>query len=512
MPGFLLRLPFPFGCETLASECPQEAIGEDKAHFKRSQSAGSGMTDPVALPFWAVALLVLFAAIGVFQNVFAPSVRWFFRRRFNIAIDELNQRLDMRIQPFRLTKRQTLIDRLIHDPRVMEAVEAEAIRAGTPRSVMMRRAERYAREIVPALSVTTYFGFGIRAARRLSEFVYRVRLGYVDDAALKALDPDSTVVFVMNHRSNMDYVLVTYMASNRASLSYAVGEWARVWLLQSLIRSMGACFIRRESGDELYRKVLGRYVAMATHEGVTQAMFPEGGLTRDGLLREPRLGLLSYMVSGFDPKSSRDIVFVPVGLNYDRVIEDRILTSKAEQEITGRNFRVRAASILGFFWRLIRLRLRGRLYRFGYACVSFGHPVSLAAWRKRKRVDFTTSDREKLFTGVEKLADDLMDAVGAIVPALPVALASHVFLESGERWMSEFELKSAFLGLMKRLEADGAHVHIPRADRDYAVATGLRMLTLRHMVVTNDEWLYRANPDETLLLKYYANSIAHLMK
>lgn len=466
----------------------------------------------IALPLWLVVLLAIFATIGIVDRVFAPSVRWFFRRRVNQAIDELNQRLDMRIQPFRLTRRQTLIDRLIYDPRVVEAVDAEARTSGTPRAVVMKRAERYAREIVPAFSVTTYFGFGTRAARRLSEFVYRVRLGYVDDEALKRIDPEATVVFVMNHRSNMDYVLVTYMASSRASLSYAVGEWARVWLLQNLIRSMGAYFIRRESGDELYRKVLGRYVAMATREGVTQAVFPEGGLTRDGLIRDARLGLLSYMVAGFDPRSSRDIVFVPVGLNYDRVIEDRVLTAKAEKEVTGRDFRVRTSAILAFVWNLVRLRWQGRLYRFGYACVSFGRPLSLAEWRKRKRIDFADPDREKLFAGVQKLADDLMGAVGAIVPALPVALASHVFLESGERWISEFELKSAVFGLMKRLEGQGAHVHIPRADRDYAVGAGLRMLTLRHLVVTNDEWLYRANPDEKLLLTYYANSIAHLLK
>ncbi|MEX0954883.1 MAG: 1-acyl-sn-glycerol-3-phosphate acyltransferase [Rhizobiaceae bacterium] len=470
------------------------------------------MTSPVTLPFWIVLILIVFAAIGIVDRVFAPSVRWFFRRRFNQAIDELNQRLDMRIQPFRLTRRQTHIDRLIYDPKVVEAVEAEATASGTPRAVVMKRAERYAREIVPSFSVNTYFGFGTRAARWLSEFVYRVRLGYSDDEALKAIDPQSTVVFVMNHRSNMDYVLVTYMASNRASLSYAVGEWARVWLLQNLIRSMGAYFIRRDSGDELYRKVLGRYVTMATREGVTQAMFPEGGLTRDGLMREPRLGLLSYMVAGFDPKSSRDVVFVPVGLNYDRVIEDRVLTGKAEREVSGRDFRVRTGAVFGFLWNLIKLRWQGRLYRFGYACVSFGKPVSLAAWQKRRKVDFGTSDRERLFAGVQKLGDDLVEAIGAIVPALPVALASHVFLESGERWMSEFELKSAVFGLIKRLEADGAHVHIPRSDRDYAVSAGLRMLTLRHMVVVNDEWLYRANPDEKLLLSYYANSIAHLLK
>ena len=94
------------------------------------------------------------------------------------------------------------------------------------------------------------------------------------------------------------------------------------WLLQNLIRSMGAYFVRRDLSEPLYRSVLSRYVQLAA-AGVTQAMFPEGGLTRDGALRAPKLGLLGYIVGRFDPKGARDVVFVPVGINYDRVIEDR---------------------------------------------------------------------------------------------------------------------------------------------------------------------------------------------
>ena len=116
------------------------------------------------------------------------------------------------------------------------------------------------------------------------------------------MPPDASVVFVINHRSNMDYVLVTYLVSESSALSYAVGEWARVWALQSLIRAMGGYFVRRDSSNPLYRKVLARYVHMATASGVAQAVFPEGGLTRDGSLRPPKLGMLSYMVSGFDPQ------------------------------------------------------------------------------------------------------------------------------------------------------------------------------------------------------------------
>ena len=54
-------------------------------------------------------------------------------------------------------------------------------------------------------------------------------------------------------------------------------------------------------------------------------------------------------------------------------------------------------------------------------------------------------------------------------------------------------------------------MHIPRADRDYAVSAGLRMLALRHMIDVSELGLYRADLRERLLLQYYANSIAHIV-
>ena len=222
----------------------------------------------------------------------------------------------------------------------------------------MAKAERYAREIVPAFNAYAYSKIGTRLARWASTLIYRVRLGYANDTALSGIDPEATVVFVMNHRSNMDYVLVTYLVSANATLSYAVGEWARVWLLQNIIRAMGAFFIRRESGNVLYRRVLARYVAMATRSGVTQAIFPEGGLSRDGLLRDPKFGLLGYMIGDFDPDKDRDVVFVPVGLNYDRVLEDRVLTDSSERKIGEKTFRFNPLEAGGFVLKMLGLRLR----------------------------------------------------------------------------------------------------------------------------------------------------------
>src|SRR5215813_9671328 len=276
----------------------------------------SQVATTVAVPLWLAVVLGVLAAIALIDRLFAPALRWWLRRRVNRAIDELNRRLKLTIPPFKLARRRQLIEQLMFDPEVLKAVDNEAMARGEPKSLTHARARRYAREIVPAFSAYAYFHVGAALAKWLSTSLYRV-------------PPDAAVVFVINHRSNMDYVLVTYLVSESSALSYAVGEWARVWMLRWLIRAMGGYFVRRDSSNPLYRKVLARYVHMATASGVTQAVFPEGGLTRDGKLRPPKLGLLSYMVSGFDPAGTRDIVFVPVGLNYDRVLEDRIQVAAA---------------------------------------------------------------------------------------------------------------------------------------------------------------------------------------
>ena len=465
----------------------------------------------MTVPIWLAAALAVLAAIAVIDRIFTPTLRWWFRRRANRAIDDLNQRLHLKIPPFKLARRSQLIEQLLFDTEVLKAVEDEAKERGEPKSVAHARARRYAKEIVPAFSAYTYFRVGAALARRLSTALYRVRLGAFDEAALSKVPADASVVFVINHRSNMDYVLVTYLVSQSSALSYAVGEWARVWALQSLIRAMGGYFVRRDSSNPLYRKVLARYVHMATASGVAQAVFPEGGLTRDGALRPPKLGILSYIVSGFDPNGARDVVFVPVGLNYDRVLEDRIQVAAAATPQGERpRFSFNPVVLAGFLTRSLWQRLRGRWYRYGYACVSFGKPISLREFTKAAAVDFRILDSERRFAEVDRLGHDLMRAVGQVVPVLPVSLVATVLLEAGDRSLTSLELKGAAFALLSRLQSAGAHVHIPRQDQEYALEVGLRLLVLRHLV-SAQEGVYRANPAETALLRYYANSIRHFL-
>jgi hypothetical protein len=118
--------------------------------------------------------------------------------------------------------------------------------------------------------------------------------------------------------------------------------------------------------------------------------------------------------------------------------------------------------------------------------------------------------RIQRYARVAEFGAYLMDRIGKLIPVLPVPLVALVFERNPGKALSELEIKSEVELLIERLETAGAHVYVPRRDRDYAITAGLRMMLLRHMVEQRDG-LYAADPAELTLLRYYANSIAHLL-
>jgi len=469
------------------------------------------MLDTVAVPLWLAVAGALLALWAFYEHALMPMLRWMVMHPANQVIDEVGKRLRIGIRPFQRTRRQALIHRLITDPKVQQAAEQFAKKNNVPVLTAMQIVERYARETVPAFNAYLYFRTGYWVGKHVAQLLYRVRLGYVDAENLSRVEPESTVVFVMNHRSNMDYVLASYLAADQTALSYAVGEWARIWPLSALIRSMGAYFVRRDSKNELYRRVLESYIVMATEAGVPQAVFPEGGLTRDGRMREPRLGAIDYMMRGFRVDGERDLVFVPLGINYDRVLEDRTLLRSIDPEARRRGRIGALGTTLKFAFRNFWLMVRSQWHRFGYACVNFGAPVSMRAYCREHNLDFHKLPPERRKREMAALGKHLMESVGRIVPVLPVPLIATVFVHHGDKAISEMELKGEVVRLVDQLQARGAHVYVPRKDFDYAVNVGLRMLRLRRLVGER-EGLYYAQAEEMPLLRYYANSIAHLLE
>ena len=450
-------------------------------------------------------LVLVGVAIGgwvLLRRLLVPWVRWYFRRRSKGVARVANRRLRLRIPTFKMTRRRKLVERLMRDPAVLEAVEEYSREEGVPDVVAAIRAERYAREIVPTFNAYLYFRVGIPLAGWLARALYEVRVGGAEWERSAAVDEDASVVFVMNHRSNMDYVVLAYLTAERAALSYAAGEWARFWPLGPLVRAMGAFFVRRGSGDALYRRVLERFVQMAVEGGLTQVVFPEGGLSRDGALREPKIGLLDYMLRRFDPAGGRDLVFVPVAINYDWVLEDEsLLGLGVSAPSCGRTVVSTAVS----FIRKIPVAVRSR--RLARAAVNFGTPTSAREYARAHDVDFRALDREERVAEVRVLARTLMQTIGEIMPVVPVSAVARVFVRYSGKVLSEPGLMAWVRALVSDLQERGSPVPVKDSDLEAA----LRILAVRRLLFVDGD-LYRAAPGSEKILRYYANAISHLFE
>lgn len=434
---------------------------------------------------WLALVVFLFGAILVAGRL-VPAVRWFFRQRADRVVEEVGRR-GIELPTFKLTRRGALIHRLTHDPELLETVEVYARENDISMAVAMARVERYGREIVPSFNAFLYFKVGIPLASWISRSLYDIRVGsqrglaVLDENALE----DASVVFVMNHRSNIDYVLLAHLMGHRTALSYAAGEWAHVWPLGRLIGGMGAFFVRRGSGDDLYRRVLERFVQMAVEGGLTQVFFPEGGLSRDGKPREPKVGLLDYMLRHFDPDVS-DILFVPVGVNYDWVLEDHSLLQPGDPEAG------LFASAAGSLVRNLLLARRGGSFRLGTAAVGFGAPVSAREYAASRRVVFRELEREARIEEVKVLARLLMQTINDSIPPAAVPLVARALIEAPENTLPEDRLIPQARSLAQN-----------EAPLDYEAA--LRTLVMRQLVLAQRGG-YRPAPGAETILGYYANS------
>jgi glycerol-3-phosphate O-acyltransferase len=466
------------------------------------------LIDPVTLPMWQIALLVVLSVILLLEKLFIPSVRWMVTRKVNRVITEINEHLQIGIRPFQLTKRKVLIDRLVFDSKVIEAMEAYAKSNHMPREVAQEEIRRYAREIVPAFNAYVYYRFIYRLCRFVCRQLYRIRVGVADQEEIRAIDKDATVVFVMNHRSNVDYMLVAYLASRQTTLSYAAGEWAKVFLLQSLIRAMGAFFVRRDSGNPLYRKVLERYVHMASREGVCQAVFPEGGLTKTGALAPPKLGFLDYMLRGYDVDKDRDIIFIPVGINYDKVLEDNVQIKAAKGNREKRSAWHWVKVVVRFIAVHFSVSKERRRDFFGYASVNFGHVISAKMFAEQNNINFISLGKDTRFGHTAKLAEKLMNGIGYVTPVLPVPLIAQVFRQRNAISLTEIEIISAVHELIDELIEKGAPLNAAEIPAKKTLLNALAQMTHYSMLESTDDG-YCIVDSSSDLLAYYAASIAH---
>ena len=173
------------------------------------------------------------------------------------------------------------------------------------------------------------------------------------------------------------------------------------------------------------------------------------------------------------------MVFVPVALNYDRVLEDTVLTAAALG--TDRRFRARIGVITRWTLKQIWRRLIGRYKRFGMASVRYGQPISLQTFREHHQRDLTTD-----------LARELMRRIAGAIPFVPLPAICRLVKENGE--VPEAHLFRLLGGDLSE-------------DTMRAVQDAVDQLVDRRILV-RDQDVLRPSGQRSDLLAYYAASAA----
>ncbi|HKH90733.1 MAG TPA: 1-acyl-sn-glycerol-3-phosphate acyltransferase [Gemmatimonadaceae bacterium] len=417
-----------------------------------------------------------------------------------------------RIDRFKLASRAHVRARLLADERIAEAVAAHAAENRISEHDAWRTVEHYVQEIVPFFNVVAYYQIGYRVSGWLLNLFYKVSVDFAEPKARERLPRDAVIVYVMNHRSNADYVLVSYALAGQVAISYAVGEWARAFPLEHVFKAFGSYFIRRRYREPLYHTVLERYVQLITREGVTQGIFVEGGLTRDGKLRPPKIGLLDYVLGiGRDEPYASRLHIVPVAVNYDRVLEDRSLLRELEsKEGRRRPSRVVQAWEVAHYvgWNVARLVTR-QWKRYGRAAVVVGAPIPLGEWFASQRDLFTLEKPERL-ARVQSLCDGLLERVGALIPVTPVPLACAAIQSFDGDFIPRDRLLERIDEMRSVLRELNAGVLRQDRTAEELFDRAYRMLRMRRVVARTGSG-YLVLPRGRPLVSYYANSIAHLL-
>jgi glycerol-3-phosphate O-acyltransferase len=465
------------------------------------------MEETVTLTNWQFILLMLLAAYALLQLLILPFLQRFIYNRSQTTERILDEELKFGLPSYALANRQLWIDRIVSDPQVKAAIaNASTLKS---KDAALAEARKYAAEIVPTFNAMLYFRIGYWVARKCLRLFYWIQVGFSAQSDYQGIPKDSCVVMVSNHRSNFDPLLLIYLTSKLAPVSYSAGEWALVTPFQQCLHALGFFIIRRDQADNpLYHRILERYVYLATSHCIPQGVFIEGGLSRDGRVQPLKLGLLNYLVKAIGENSCKDIVFVPCALNYDKIPEDKTLIARQEEGFTEKGRLYSLFSFLKFFATVTTYVVPRRHKPFGYACVNFGKPVSLNAWQQDRDVvikEQGDSDRRESITA---LGNDLATRISNLIPILPTYLLARVLGDSDDLPISELNLKVRATKLIESLISIEAPVFLPNNDGDYALSQGIYVLLRRNVIEPTGDGRFDLVESKRKLLEYYCNTIS----
>jgi glycerol-3-phosphate O-acyltransferase len=333
-------------------------------------------------------------------------------------------------------------------------------------------------------------------------------LGRVKRAAATA-----PVIICPSHKSYVDFLVISWLLYEHGMMAphIAAGINLSFWPAGPFFRRGGAFFIRRQvKGDPVYAAVLRAFVKQLLRDKFPQEFYIEGGRSRTGKLLFPKMGLVSMEVDAWLDGAAEDVLFVPVSIDYEKLIEaSAYLHELSGGEKPKENLR----GLLSAF--SVLFRSYERLY------VQFEEPVSLRAVAQARlgaRAADLATDPEARRLLVQAVATRVAFGIGRAVTITPVGLVSAALLSHVRRGLPAAELTRR-VELLRFIAAEGG----ARFGRGLAGASSDPLLpgpvqdAVRRLVASGQvttaiaagETIYRVVEEKRPVLDYHRNAVIH---
>jgi len=324
---------------------------------------------------------------------------------------------------------------------------------------------------------------------------------------VKTVAQRGPVIFIPCHKSHVDYLMLPYLMyiKNMPVPLIAAGKNLSFWPLGPVFRSLGAFFLRRSfKGNVLYAKVFAEYIYKLLEEGFNLKVFIEGTRSRTGKLIMPKLGFISILLNAYKNGACEDLIFAPVYIGYDRVLEEKSYLHEVEG---GKKEAENFLQVLN-----ARKFLKNR---YGKIYIKFNEPISLGSILANDNLSLETMTQKDQNALCRNLGHRIINAINTVTVVAPHALVASAILNNPKKTMTYDELMSSAEIYLHHLSMQNAHIadtlvmnHVHAMENALESYVGRKLIEriAEDKETPLEESQFRVNADKSPVLEFYKNN------
>ncbi|MDH1007218.1 glycerol-3-phosphate 1-O-acyltransferase PlsB [Pseudomonas nicosulfuronedens] len=406
-----------------------------------------------------------------------------------------------------LSHRRTLVKGLLRAPLVRQAIQEECETQKISQDKAEAAALRYANEIAADVSYPVIRFLEVTLTWFWNKLYEGVKVNHIE--RVQEVAQGHEIVYVPCHRSHIDYLLLSYLLFRNGLTPphIAAGINLNMPVVGSILRRGGAFFMRRSfKGNQLYTAVFNEYLHTLFSRGFSTEYFVEGGRSRTGRMLHPRTGMLAITLRSFLRDSRRPIVFVPVYIGYERVLEGRTYLGEL------RGAAKKKESIFDIFKVIGALK-----QRFGQVWVNFGEPIHLDDFLDQQQPDWREQELGPEFRPAwlsettNHLARDVARHLNDAAAINPVNLVALALLSTSRLALDETALARVidlYLELLRKVPYSPSAT-LPEGDGHHLIEYVKSMNLLSEQKDALGRICY-LDEQNAVLMTYYRNNVLHI--